>query len=414
MELTIIIEQRFVRTPDGTTWTSALFPREHWERYLTVFDAVRVVARVEELSTVPESYRRVDGEQIRVDAVPYYVGPLGYLRRWHSVRAALAAIVETSEAVISRAPSQVATTAMPLLRRDGRPYGIEVIGDPYDAFAPGAVRHPLRPFFRWWYTRAQQCQVRDAAVATYVTQKYLQQRYAANLDARAFARSDVDLGEEAYVDAPREPRERHEPTELVTIGSFELYYKRIDIVIEAVAHCMSAGEDVRLRIVGDGRHRPDLEALANRVGVRDRVTFVGQVPQGAAVRAELDQAELYVMASRQEGLPRAMVEAMARGLPCIGTAVGGIPELLAPDCLVTPNDADALARKIQCVLRDPARMAHLSTMNLERARAYRDGVLREHQRAFLEAVPACLPPNGSSRRPDADPTARLAAQYWAS
>ena len=64
--------------------------------------------------------------------------------------------------------------------------------------------------------------------------------------------------------------------------------------------------------------------------LRDRVRFRGQLTTPVDVRAELDRADLFVLPSRQEGLPRAMIEAMARALPCIGSSVGGIPELLQP------------------------------------------------------------------------------------
>ena len=60
-----------------------------------------------------------------------------------------------------------------------------------------------------------------------------------------------------------------------------------------------------------------------------------------------------------------MVEAMARGLPCIGSAVGGIPELLPADDLVTPGDAPGLARKLQEVLSDPARLARMTAGALQ-------------------------------------------------
>ena len=65
---------------------------------------------------------------------------------------------------------------------------------------------------------------------------------------------------------------------------------------------------------------------------------------GHGVTEQLDAADVFVLPSRQEGLPRAMIEAMARSLPCVGSDVGGISELI-PDWVVPPNDPQALALK---------------------------------------------------------------------
>jgi len=92
------------------------------------------------------------------------------------------------------------------------------------------------------------------------------------------------------------------------------------------------------------------------------------------------------MPSRAEGLPRALVEAMARGCPCIGSNVGGIPELLAADDLVPPNDPEALARKIMEVTADPERMKAMSARNLSRAKEFDPEVLRNMRLAFYRYV----------------------------
>ncbi|MBV8270174.1 MAG: glycosyltransferase family 4 protein [Planctomycetaceae bacterium] len=153
-----------------------------------------------------------------------------------------------------------------------------------------------------------------------------------------------------------------------------------------MAACMREGLDLRLTMVGDGKERPGLEARARALGLGPRVRFLGQLPAGEAVRAELDRADLFVLPSRTEGLPRAMVEAMARALPCIGSWVGGIPELLPREDLVPPGDAAALARKIREVVCDPDRMARMSACNLEKAEQYREDALRGRRIAFYQHV----------------------------
>ncbi len=204
--------------------------------------------------------------------------------------------------------------------------------------------------------------------------------------------SDVELPEAAFVASPDERRERPFGPQsgasfrLVSIGSMAQRYKGHDLVISALRDCRSAGLDVELVIVGDGRERAELARHAERLGVQRWVTFRGQLPAGAAVRRELDDAHLFVMASRVEGLPRALVEAMARALPCIGTQVGGIPELLPPEALVPTEDAAALAARIRELAADDGRRREWSRRSWETARTYREAELQPTREAFFRAV----------------------------
>lgn len=77
-----------------------------------------------------------------------------------------------------------------------------------------------------------------------------------------------------------------------------------------------------------------------------------------------------------------MIEAMARGLPCIGSTAGGIPELLPAEDLVPPGNAEALVQKIQEVLSNPQRMSEMSARNLQRAQDYRSDILERRRYDF--------------------------------
>jgi glycosyltransferase involved in cell wall biosynthesis len=120
--------------------------------------------------------------------------------------------------------------------------------------------------------------------------------------------------------------------------------------------------------------------------LQEHVQFKGQLPAGKAVQAELDNADLFVLPSRTEGLPRAMIEAMARALPCIGSEVGGIRELLTADDMFPPDDVPALAAKIREVVSAHRRMEQMSQRNLAVAGDYREEILWERRRAFYEHV----------------------------
>ncbi|MCI0461836.1 MAG: glycosyltransferase family 4 protein [Gemmataceae bacterium] len=386
MNVVVSLEHRFDRTPDGSVWTQTQFAYPFWAPYLNIFEGVRVVARVRDVESAPAGWVRADGEGVSFAPVPYYLGPWQYLRRAWSVRRAARAAVGPDDAVIMRVSSQVGAPIEHMLRRAGRPYGVEVVADPYDVFAPGSVRHPLAPLFRWWFPRALRRTCKHACSAAYVTREALQRRYPC--PAGEVSCSDVQVSESAFVSAARPPRIDSRRFRLIFVGTLAQLYKAPNVLIDATAACVKQGTDLELVIVGDGKHRPELETQAAALGIGDRVQFRGQLTAGDAVRGELDRADLFVLPSFQEGLPRAMVEAMARALPCVGSTVGGIPELLAAEEMVPPGDSAALAAKIREVLSDPGRLAHLSARNLETARSYRADRLTTQREAFYRTVRA--------------------------
>ncbi|MCZ7545985.1 MAG: hypothetical protein M5R40_21775 [Anaerolineae bacterium] len=147
MRLVLSLEHRFDRTPDGAVWTQTAFAHSFLCRYLDVFDHVRVVARVRETPSVGPDWKRADGEGVSFVPLPHYVGPYQYALQAREVHRVAQAAVRPEDAVILRVGSQIANAIVPMLRRSGHPYGLEVVNDPYDIFAPGAVRHPLRPCF---------------------------------------------------------------------------------------------------------------------------------------------------------------------------------------------------------------------------------------------------------------------------
>ena len=382
MIVVVALDAHFLRTPDGNVWTRSVMPYRFWQRYLDVFEGVRVVARVLDVPALPTDYLRVDGPRVSIAAVPDYRGPWQYLRRRKGILEHVEDVVEPGDAVILRVPSQVSTCVHSRLRRSGHPYGVEVVGDPWDVFAPRSVRHPLRFFFRRYATYHLKEQCIQACAAAYVTEATLQRRYPVAKSRFSTHYSSVQLPPQSIVAQSRSYPGRPGPTQLIFVGTMSQMYKAPDVLIEAAAHCLDRNLDIELTLVGDGQYRQKLEEQSHRLGIASRVHFCGQLISGAAVSEKLDQADLFVLPSHQEGLPRAMIEAMARGLPCIGSTVGGIPELLPPENLVPPGDVQALAKKICEVIADPPRMQAMSVRNLRRAKDYQDNVLDQRRAAF--------------------------------
>lgn len=139
---------------------------------------------------------------------------------------------------------------------------------------------------------------------------------------------------------PRRPADGG-PVRLVMLGRL-VPVKNHAMALRTMAHLRQRGLDARLAIAGDGPLRASLEALAAELGVADRVAFLGQVEDAPALLADSD---LLLQPSWNEGLPNAVLEAMAAGLAVVASDVGGIADVQRRTgtlTLVPPNDQPAL------------------------------------------------------------------------
>jgi glycosyltransferase involved in cell wall biosynthesis len=376
MRLVLAFEQRFDRTPDGKIWTPNAFAYGFYQRYLAVFESVRVVARVRDVKEAPGALR-ADGPLVDFYCIPYFVGPWQFLTVYFQMIRKLRGAVSGDDAVILRSPGQVGAQLWHDLRRRDRPFGVEAVGDPYDVFAPGVVRHPLRPYLRFICSRQLRRLCATSVCAVYVTRAALQRRYPS--PGHTISCSDVQLPPLA---PPRSADSfLRKPLRLVGVGTLEQLYKGPDILLGALALCAKQGLTPHLTWVGEGCFRPQIEGLIKKYGLGEQVRLTGALKPEEVMR-ELDAADVFMMPSRTEGLPRALLEAMARGLPCLGSNIGGIPELLAPEDLFPPGVVEPLAAKLAEVLVQPERLAAMSARSLVLAAEYQPDVLLRRWRDF--------------------------------
>lgn len=380
--VTVTLGHMYHVLPDGSYWTSSNLDYSFWLRYLDVFEEVSVVTRAKRVTTLSSGWSRVDGPGVFIAPITPYHGPWQYLRCKHRVYREVGDALTRDGALILRTPSQLATIANRIATRSERPFAVEVVGDPYEVFAPGALRHPLRPLLRVHAPAQMRKECGNACAIAYVSERELKERYPARQSAFTTTYSSIDLKPAAFVKRPRLVHGSKGDYHCIFVGSLQHTYKALDVLLDALAYCRSIGTKLQLTVVGDGARRTLLERQAQSLGLTDHVEFCGRVSPGSEIRALLDRSDLFILPSRTEGLPRAMIEAMARGLPCIGTAVGGIPELVASEDLVPANDADALANKIIEVVSDMDRMARMSGRNLNKAHDYRADVLQQRRNAL--------------------------------
>lgn len=387
MDVIVGLEGRFLRTPDGHYWTPWAFNYAFWGDYLSVFDRVKVLARVKDVNFIPENMQRVDGEKVIVLPVKYYHGPIQFFLRRKSVTASInQALASKSTAAILRAPGVISWIAGRSLIKNKRPFALEVVGDPYDVFSPGAINHPLRFYFRWLFTRRLKKLCMHSCAVSYVTKKTLQKRYPCKKNTYTCSSSYVRLTNEDFVTEPWIKPHSDRYFTLLSIGSLETEYKGIDVAINAVKECLTRKLNLKYIIVGDGKVKRSLECQVKDCGLTDHVSFIGQVAPGKEVQSYLDCADIFIIPSRTEGLPRVLIEAMARGLPCIGSDVGGIPELLKQEYLVPAGDVLKLADKIANLLEHPEDMAKAASDNLTLAKEFHLDKLMKIRKEFYFQV----------------------------
>lgn len=371
-----------MRGADGIVYSSN--PNDWYENqapWLRTFDRLVVIARVADVDEV--SGRPVEGPRVKVEGVPNYMGMGQLLLRHRSVwRAVLRACNDHRAYYAGRFPGILSGMVLRAAKRMKAPVLAHVVGDPQAVLSSGVLGLTGR-ILAFAGGLGLKWQIRQVDAAIYVTQQKLQASYPVRVGTQVLGLTDVVLPPEAFSESPREFGADNRFWKIVAVGSQDQLYKGHDVLICALGDIRAAGMDATLDLVGAGKFHSQLRQLAESCGVAQHVTFHGHVPSPQQVRAILDHADLFVMPSRTEGVPRALIEAMARGLPCFGSDVGGIPELLPSECLFPTGSPTAVA---DCIIRatvDPIVLSNLSRANIEHAHTIAANASAERLDNFL-------------------------------
>lgn len=388
MNLVFITEARYTKNNSNNVYyENSSFAYQLWESYLEVFDNVIVVARVNYDADHDEKKSFLaSGNRVQFIELPYFIGPKDYALNFYKLRKEIQKILFIKDAIyLCRVPGNIGHTAIKILQKNKKKYGVEVVGDPWDVFAKGSVDHPLRRWIRLVSCRRLKYDVKHAKASLFVTEKYLQQRYAPSPGSYTAGVSDVIIASSDFFSPEERKKVKQSKYSILSVGSLEQMYKSPDILLKSISEVVRKGYDVTLNWLGDGLYKSQMMDLAENLGIQNHVNFLGNVGKDE-VRTQMQHATVFALVSRTEGLPRAMVEAMANSLPCIGTKVGGIPELLQSDCLVDVNDITATSNLIIKFITDINFRAKQSERNFAHAKSYEQTILRQKRKEFLEQL----------------------------
>ena len=382
MNVTVSCEFRFFRTPDQKIWTTSSFKYEFWLRYLASFDQVTVVARIQDVDKQQAAWQRADGKAVCFFALPYYIGLASMCYQLPRLIKRLREAVKLDGAFILRVPSQTAML-MTRLMPSKTPYALEVIGDPYDVFSAGVGNKITAPILRTISTWTLKKQCQNAAAVSYVTKHYLQQRYPAASESVSAHYSSIVLEDRHF---STEPKQFNSPArKLLFVGSVEQLYKAPEVLVAAFAKLATQDPSYQLTMLGGGKHLGLLKAQATKLNVINNIHFVGEV-SSQAVAGYLDNADIFVLPSRTEGLPRAMIEAMAKGLPCVGSDAGGIPELIEKPFCAPAGEINELFDVLMNLSNNVDLLNQQAMRNFVKADEYRLDKLTQRRNAYYQLV----------------------------
>jgi len=381
MKILFTHDHKFYKDAEGVYYSDGQYPYRLWQRYLEVFDEIVVASRVQQIQP-GEDTNRLDvssGPGVSFIEIPSISNPLSMIFGKREAAERLETALRDCNGLIARI-SEISRLAARIADKLEKPWLAEVVYCPFDAlWNHGTWQGKLYAPYAFWATRKM---VAQAPYSLYVTQEFLQHRYPCR--GKAVSCSDVQLQQQDEIVLTQRLRritEARKPLKIGLIGALGNRIKGIHTALEALGSLKERFHSLEFHVLGGGDPEPWKE-MAKYYGVEQQTFFDGTLPHGEAVGKWLDQIDIYIQPSFQEGLPRALLEAMNRGCPAIASTVGGIPELLGKECLHAPGDSRALASLLNQALVNPDWQRKWAAKNFAVATKYDPTNLDQIRREF--------------------------------
>lgn len=284
--------------------------------------------------------------------------------------------------VIAHVPSSNSNHAIKWAKKYNKPYMLVVVGCPWDSMWNYSWKGKILAPFSFLKLRHQ---LSESKYALYVTERFLQQRYPCS-GLTEYASNVCIQPDSDSVLTNRIKRienlSESSPINIVTTASVKVRYKGQEYVIRAIGKlCNEFGYNYHYYLIGGGDQQY-LKNVARQANVEDRVHFMGRLSHDDVISA-LDNMDIYIQPSKQEGLPRAMIEGMSRALPAIGTRVAGIPELVDDKYLVRKANVEDIV-DVLAIFLDKECMKKQAYVNYVKSMEYTLEKLDARRYAFFD------------------------------
>lgn len=354
----------------GIAYSEGKLTYNSWKRYLNHFDELVVAGRAENIKDKDIVNLNVSsGSNVKHYKLPSVSKIKNRFKLKRKLNNELTVLVKEADGIIARLPSIHASEAIKLAKKYKKPYAIELVGDVYTSLwyhgsVFGKVLAPIS------YIKIKKI-IKEAPYVLYVTKNYLQEIYPAENARLTIDCSNVEINIENEIIEKRmcKIHEKKSTIKLGLIGSYSSKYKGIDTAIKSLKMLIEDGFNVELFILGSGNSNW-IEKMVTDLKVTNKVHLCGSLPAGKEVNHWLDKIDIYIQPSLTEGLPRALIEAMSRGCPCVASNVGGIPELLDSNMIHEPNNVKSLSLKVKFLIENKDKLNEQSIRNYEESKYY--------------------------------------------
>lgn len=339
------------------------------ERYLSIAENVVFMVRTRNYINNDDKLNKITIENFKVVGIENFKSLQGIFR-YMSIIAIVKREVQKADYIIARIPSDLGFLAAKYAKKYNKRYMVEIVGCPWDSLKNHSLKGKvIAPF----YYIKQKKTVKRAPYAIYVTNEFLQNRYPCR--GKSIGCSDVELQnlDKAVLIRRIKKIKAAEMCKLVfgTLGTLNMKYKGYDTVIKAFAKLNSEGYSYKYLIAGSG-DPTWLKSVIHKYHAEDFVTITPPMPH-EKVFEWLDNIDIYIQPSKTEGMPRALIEAMSRACPCIGTDTGGIPELISQESIYERGNSSQLTEIVANLSKDILLGWHYK--NYEKAKTFNSKIL---------------------------------------
>mgnify|MGYP006425288669 CR=1 FL=1 len=383
--LLLVTDHRFFKHK-GVIYDNYVFNYSFFKDYLEVFDSITVIARVANLNNIKSDYQQASGKYVEFIAVKDIRGIKWLLFNDKFLKNSQIDLSGFS-AICFRIPSALAFGVWKTNKKTfGRPHMFEFIGDPKEALInenDNFFKKKVYSFIGSLMQYRMKLITKSAVCGSYVSFNHLQNKYPVKDEVQTEVISSIRLNKKYIRD--KLPSINTQEINIIHVGSF-VFVKNHNFLIEFFKLLKDENFKVNLTLLGDGALIEESKCKAEQLGLQEDISFKGHITGFDNIIKYLDSNNVFILPSFSEGMPRALIEAMSRGLICFGSDRGGISELLEKDYLFEPTKPEIFFKNFKEIISNKELIEKSRKRNLQLATGFEQNLLTSKRKKILNIL----------------------------